>query len=778
MLSDAPEVSSEEFTAIRIRLTGSVQGMGVRPAIARLADAFSIRGVVRNTSDGVEIFAEGTNTNLKRFTRSLETGLPIQSHVLKTSEETITCVGVTGFRIESETSTDSLAVHVPPDRVICAECLRELTSPDDRRSHYAFLTCTSCGPRYSLISSMPHERAHTSLRTFPMCSRCRQEFDDLQNRRCHAETMTCPDCGPQVTFLSCRTSAGVGSVTDSVNGLDAIRSAATIITAGGLLLVKGLGGFQFVCDAGCDSAVQTIRRIKRRERKPLAVMLSRNRVPDLIRETVEWKMLMSDANPIVVSEEFHGRFRLSPLVSEYSTVGAFLPTTALHELLIEACGVPLVVTSGNVEGEPIEYRDSEAVGRLSILVDGILTHDREILHPVDDSVVRMIAGRAVPVRSARGLTPAPISILSADQGFPGEKAILAVGAQQKVALVLGNGRQVVLAPYLGDLQSIASRERFESEVRSLCSLYRCSPKVIACDLHPDYFTSRWAEESGLEVVKVQHHHAHVATAIVEHGLMEDTVLGVAFDGTGYGADGTIWGGEFLRASLSMYERVGSLRQFVLPGGERAVREVWRVAGCLLREAFTEWSAQETSVWLQNHLGLNLPLSSDVLHEEVLQHSVKTSSMGRLFDGVACLITKAASADFEGEPACRLESQCDESDPERYSLPITPDHDGLLIGDWRPMIRQIVQDLESQVNPDAVAMRFHRTIAFWIHEMALISGLKHVVLAGGCFQNRVLTECTLSLSNQQTYRLCIPEKFPPNDGGIAVGQYAIASYQRT
>ncbi|REJ92467.1 MAG: carbamoyltransferase HypF [Planctomycetota bacterium] len=776
----APAAKTKQ--AIRFVLNGRVQGLGVRPAIARLATHLGLTGTVSNRSDGVRVHVEGDPAALNTFEVRLASALPAAvdvQHLSRTEVEFLEC---DAFVIESGTGRRAIATEVPCDRPVCEDCLSEVFGDVDRRHRYAFTSCTNCGPRYSIIERMPYEREGTAMRDFALCHCCRDEFTTSNDRRFHAQTNACPDCGPSLRAVdSYRNVVATGST--------AVELAATTLFNGGIVALKGLGGYQLVCDASQTAAVERLRLRKRRPAKPLAVMIDAT-VAELFTDD-DHMAFTEAANPIVVlSPESAARLRenidLSPLLAPgMNTLGVFRPTTPLHALLIEATGRPLVVTSGNVDGESLAFDAAVAARELAPLVDLMVQHDRRIVRPIDDSVVHVIAGHSVTIRAARGLAPLTtwrtLPVCDDRNGLPNAcrdreiepeacPTLLAVGGHQKVAVALCNGRQNVLGPHIGDLDSLATRERYVEQTSELLDLYQAEPQAIVCDLHPDYFSTRFAEQQadvrGVPLIRVQHHHAHVAAGMVEHGWLDQTVLGVAFDGTGYGTDGTIWGGEFLLSSATGFERVASLRPFVLPGGEAAIREPWRVTVSLLTQALDD----DTQLAL-----VNSTKSPDVVAatRNLARQRVGPlcSSVGRLFDGVAAIILGIGEALFEGEPAMRLEAACDPGEAGAYDLPIDDSAD-LFQLDWRPLIRELCKDRQRNAPAGRMAMKFHRGLTAAVESIVGKYADVPVVLGGGCFQNRVLTELTAERLGVRTQPVGLPGIIPPNDGGLAAGQLAI------
>ncbi|TWU08803.1 Carbamoyltransferase HypF [Symmachiella macrocystis] len=737
---------SETTIATRLLLQGSVQGVGVRPAIMKLASELKLCGFVANEMRGVEIYIEGSGIEIDEFADRLQAELPRGARFGNLTRMHSAVIGLQQFEIRTVKSTGAVATLVPHDMAVCEQCNDEVTHALDRRAGYAFTSCTNCGPRYSIIHTMPYERSQTSMGQFDLCEPCRSEFEGANDRRFHAQTNACADCGPTVCC---------GETTEQ--GKSAITAAAIELKNGGIVALKGLGGYQLLCDATSETAVRRLRDRKHRRTKPLPVMISAPSRPE------EFPAALFDAsNPIVlVPFDLVGNLAES-VHANFNTVAVMLPTTPLHRLLLRECGRPLVVTSGNIESEPLAYENDDATESLHGVADLFLHHNRRIVRPIDDSVVQTCGNRTVSIRAARGIAPLPLALQT-------DRSILAVGGHQKVAVALSNKKQAVLGPHIGDLDSLAARERFVSHTRSLIDLYGCNPEVIVHDLHPDYFTTRWAEEQPQPTIAVQHHHAHIVSGILEHAWLDRKVLGIAFDGTGYGPDGTIWGGEFLLATATQFHRVGHLRPFTLPGGELSVRQPWRVALSLLTETLGSAAAIE----LLHGEAETSQLQALAKLIERRQAGPMTTSAGRLFDGVAALLLPLADVSFAGEPAMRLESICDDSEPASYSFSVT-EIDEVVSLDWRPVLAEIVGDLTQGVEIGAIAMRFHRAIARAIANLAKKYAELPIILSGGCFQNRLLTELVLEQFAGGPQTVGLPGTIPPGDGGLAAGQLAIAA----
>jgi hydrogenase maturation protein HypF len=779
-----PNSASPTF-ARRYELAGRVQGLGVRPSIARLAAKLSLTGHVSNDASGVTVIVEGPPAALDAFGKALCDSLPGAASVERLRQSQAEATGSTDFIVSRETDNSTwqapLGALIPPDRCVCDDCLLEVFDPVDRRFRYPFTSCSLCGPRYSILATMPYERRLSSMAAFPMCAACQSEHDSAVDRRFHAQTICCPTCGPRLWLESTAQSpkpVDSSALSTLDPSAEALERAVSILRTGGILALRGVGGYQLVCDAQSDATIERLRQRKCRPTKPLAVMVrslaEAERLCHL--NDTEREALTDAASPIVLvrARGNDGMSRLThPGVRE---VGVMLPTTPLHAVLLHDVGRPLVVTSGNSGGAPLTSDVAEAREDLRDAADAILHHNREVEHRIDDSVVRVIAGRRVTFRLARGFAPLPLALTPwlAGETSPIESGVAALGGHQKSAIAVSNGRQAILGPHLGDLDSPATRRRFRDNLHELTTLVRCEPKLLVHDLHPDYFSSRFAAESGLEQMAVQHHHAHVVAVMIENGWLDREVLGIAFDGTGYGLDGTIWGGEVLRCSAMKFQRVAHLRPFRLPGAEQAVREPWRVAVALLSEARIRPTCGEAPLWEDvdpRSIALVTKLGSEDRHTAA-PFAPKTSSVGRLFDAAAALILDCTHTDEEeGRPAMMLESACDDRENDLYRFDVC--EGPVLTLDWSPMIREVLADRDRREEPGRMAMRFHRGLAEGISRMCEPFPGLPVVLAGGVFQNRLLTEFVVERLHSAGRTVGLSGTIPPNDGGLAAGQLAVA-----
>ena len=748
---------------VRIRFTvqGMVQGGGFRPFVYRLAAAHGLAGHVLNARDGVRIEVEGPAAAIDAFASVLHATQPPNAKITCIEQHAQRPCHERGFMVLASESGSAPPLLVPKDLAACPGCLAEMNDARDRRHAYAFTNCTACGPRYTIIESLPYDRARTTMRGFHLCPDCAAEYDDPADRRFHAEPIACPACGPQ---LSLWTAAGKPLAEKDA----ALDGALQAIRAGQIAAIKGLGGYHLIADATNAATIARLRERKSRPAKPFALMAGSlemaARLIDLNSET--WNLLQSPAAPIVLAE----RRRDAPVADAVAPgcreLGVMLAYTPLHHLLLQRLGHPVVATSGNAGGEPILYGDPSAWMGLRRMADLFLGHNRPIRRPAEDSVVRLIDHAPQVLRLGRGLAPEVVPLVPGVA--PDGPAVLALGGHLKTAPVLLRGQEAILAPHVGDLETLAAEQAFARAIEDLQTLHFCRAEAIACDLHPDYPTSHLAEAFGLPVVRVQHHEAHIATIIAEHG-MTGPVLGFAWDGTGFGTDGTVWGGEALEMEDGRSERVAHLRLFPLPGGEQAVREPRRVLLGMLH-------AMGQPVLLPPGL---IPAGDLRLLEQMLNaglNSPHTSSAGRLFDGVAALLGFDSVCRHEGEAAMWLERLAQQAGDTVEAYPVRIlDHPtgGSPAIDWEPMVHGILEDRARGTAIDLLARRAHETMAAMIATIAARQDAPRVALSGGCFQNRLLTERTLTLLRAAGRKVFINRRVPPGDGGLALGQALIA-----
>jgi hydrogenase maturation protein HypF len=750
---------------VQIDIRGAVQGVGFRPFVYRCATKLGLAGWVENTSFGVRLEAEGEAEDIAALLRAIEKSPPPNASIVSLEVEELEPRAEKTFVIGTSASQGARVAQILPDLATCQDCLGELFDPDDRRYLYPFINCTHCGPRYSIVEEVPYDRARTSMRHFPMCPACRAEYEDSSNRRFHAEPNACPVCGPRISLWD-----GGGAILAQDH--DALLGAAAAIRAGKIVAAKGIGGFHLIVDARSDEAVGRLRVRKGRAEKPFAVMFPS--LAEVERECEiapeERTLLVSPARPIVLMRRKPGSVAAS-VAPNNPRLGAILPYAPLHHLLMRELGFAIVATSGNLSDEPIATDETEALVRLAGIADLFLVHNRPIVRPIDDSVARIVCGQDQLLRRARGYAPAPIPMDGLSSG------ILALGGHLKttVAVTLEDG--VLLSQHLGDLETVAAREAHRRAALDMMKLRGLAPRLVVRDLHPDYATSRMAAEMGYPVAGVQHHLAHVASCMAEHGIAPP-VLGVAWDGTGYGTDGTIWGGEFLLVTDQGWRRVAHLRSFCLPGGELAVREPRRTAIGLLYEAFgDEAFAMEELAPVAEFSPAERKVMQTMLRNGV--NAPRTSSIGRLFDGFASLSGLRQKTSYEGQTAAEFEWAADGLAAERpYDFPLVAGaaKDSPLVLDWRPALDRLLSDRRRGVPAGAVSAAFHDGLAAALVAVAHEIGERRVILTGGCFQNARLTEGAVAALRAAGHEPVWHRRVPPNDGGIALGQAAWAAWR--
>ncbi len=747
-------VPERKMVRYQIQVRGIVQGVGFRPFVFRQAARFSLAGFVQNTGAGVTIEIEGNSAACEAFLAALSNEAPPLSRIRQIEKTELPPTGEQGFVIRSSSGGEKIAL-VSPDIGICDDCRRELFSRGDRRYRYPFINCTNCGPRFSIIKDVPYDRANTSMRAFIQCPACRSEYEDPLDRRFHAQPNACDICGPQLTFF----------VHGEPQQGDAVTIFADSIRAGDIVAVKGLGGFHLACDAANESAVRLLRARKQRYEKPFAVMLrdlEEARRYCEVSET-EAALLTSPQKPIVLLKK-RADANLAPAVApDNRRLGVMLPYTPLHCLLLEATPA-LVLTSGNVSDRPMLYRDEDIPAALDSLADAVLTHNRPIVRRVDDSVFIVSLGEPRPLRRARGWAPEPLPITACTPN------ILAMGAQQKNTFCLIKDDQALISSHVGDLDDPDTEAEYLRELESMQRLFAVKPDWVVCDLHPDYASTRIAQSMQLPLISVQHHHAHFASVLAEHGV-QSPALGFIWDGTGYGDDGTIWGGETLYGTTAKSSRVGHILSFSLLGGEAAVREPWRAALSVSdvalgrNEALRLFSAHasEATLLLQAAgAGLNAP---------------QTTSMGRLFDAIAALCGMRDTVAYEGQAAIELEQCADESEQESYHFLIAQEPDGWIY-DWRPVVNSVILDVSKGMPAGRISMRFHRALAALLGEATEAhrreTGCGLVALSGGCFQNELLLALGERELRARGFPVLINRNVPCNDGGVSFGQAAAAA----
>ena len=758
-------VGSSQLQRVRIVIRGAVQGVGFRPFIYRLAEEMNLKGWVINNTQGVFIEAEATQEILRQFLLRIEREKPAISFIQSFEHSFVDPIPYDQFEIRESTDGAKTAL-ILPDIATCGECQSEVFDPGNRRYRYPFTNCTNCGPRFTIIEALPYDRPRTSMRIFEMCPECSEEYHNPRDRRFHAQPNACPKCGPQLELWD---ETGAVITRDD----DALQRTAAAIRDGMIVAVKGLGGFHLMVDASNEAAVQRLRQRKRREEKPFALMFpSLGEITEhAIVDAMEERLLRSPEAPIVLLRRGTRDDLAASIAPGNPYLGVMLPFTPLHHLLMQALGIPVVATSGNVSDEPICIDEQEAILRLQGVADVFLEHNRPIVRHVDDSVVRVMAGRELVLRRARGFAPLPVMV---DGAAPD---VIAVGAHQKNAVAASVGNQVFISQHIGDLETVPAYGAFEQVLAGFTNLYELQTKTIACDLHPGYFSTRYArKQSDVDVVAVQHHYAHALSCMAENQV-EAPALGISWDGSGYGPDETVWGGEFLRITEAGFERVAHLRTFQLAGGEKAVKEPRRVALSILHETFGPDLRECGAVAVLQAFSTEERRLLDEMLERGLR-SPRTSSAGRLFDAVASMIGLRQVCRFEGQAAMELEFLTLNVEIEgSYQFDLNHGADGRGI-DWAQMVRGIVRDVQDEVSNGVIAAKFHNTLVEMMVQVALSCGEEKVVLSGGCFQNRYLTERAVKRLREAGFRPYWHQRVPPNDGGIALGQVAAVSRMKS
>ena len=745
---------------VRARVDGTVQGVGYRPFVYRLAGELGIAGWVLNDERGVLVEAEGPADVVHAFLGRLSADAPPLADVRGVEAQDVPVVGEAGFEIVSSVHGGAATAPVTPDSATCDDCLAELADPADRRFRYPFLNCTNCGPRFTIVTGIPYDRPLTTMADFRMCDACRAEYEDPLDRRFHAQPNACPVCGPQVRLLE-RDGTPVATADD------AMRAAAEDLLAGRILAVKGLGGYHLACRADGEVAVAALRSRKRREDRPFALLVDGVATARALVALgpAEEALLTARERPIVLARRLPGAAVAPSVAPRAPDLGLMLPYTPLHRLLASDTGVPLVMTSGNTSDEPIAFSDEDALEHLAAIADRFLVHDRPIATRTDDSVVRVVRERPLMMRRSRGYVPA-----SLDLPVASSLHVLGVGAEQKNAFCVAKGDRAWPSHHIGDIKNYETLQSLEHGVAHFERLFEVQPQLVVHDLHPDYLSTRYAlGREDVRLLAVQHHHAHLAATLAEHGATGPAVAAI-FDGTGYGTDGTVWGGEILAGGLDRAQRCGWIRPIRMPGGERAIAEPWRMAAAWLAE-----------------LGLPQPPALGAIDPPrwnmVTQMSVNgmgsplTSSAGRLFDAVAAICGVRLEVSYEGQAAIELEALADRAVADPYPLELEQGASAVVL-DPRAAIRAVLEDVAAGVPAGATSVRFHAGLARATVEaltgVAARRDLEVAVLSGGVFQNRLLLELTAAGLEQAGLRVLVPERLPPNDGQIAFGQVAVGA----
>jgi len=757
---------------VRISARGVVQGVGFRPFVYQLATKHNLKGWVCNTSEDVKIEIQGESKDLKLFLSELQNSAPPLAHIENVSVTYHSPTDYTSFEIRHSITEEGKYQLVSPDIATCPECLREIFSPEDRRYHYPFTNCTNCGPRFTIIEDIPYDRPKTTMSSFIMCPDCQAEYDNPLDRRFHAQPNACPKCGPRLELLDTRG--------NNVETSDVIASASQLLKDGKILAIKGLGGFLLACNATSEKAVKLLRQRKRRPFKPLAIMVAdmeEARRHCYISEAEE-QLLTSAQSPIVLMP-WKPESTVCPAVApNLKYLGVMLPYTPLHHILLREVGLPLVMTSGNISEEPIAKDNDEAIRRLSGIADYFLVHNRDIYARYDDSVTVIERDEAQLTRRARSYAPYPIKL-----SFTA-KQVLGCSAEEKNNFCLTKDNYAFVSQHIGDMENLETLELFQNTLALYKKLFRIEPEIAAYDLHPEYLSTKYALELGnqfshLKLVPVQHHHAHIASCMVDNKV-KSPVIGVALDGTGYGSDGRIWGGEFLVADYKGFQRMGHLEYLPLPGGAAAIKRPYRTAIGYLLTLLGDDSISPKLAFLKQ---------VDAVEIELIKRQIQTglnsplaSSMGRLFDTVSALLGIRGEIDYEGQAAVELEMAAydavDKVGNDSYPYSII-EHDGTNIIQLKELLSAIVGDLYNGVSKATISARFHNTVARMICEMCQLiaksTGINQVALSGGVFQNRLLLRKVVPLLEPADFSVLTHKQVPCNDGGISLGQAVIANF---
>jgi hydrogenase maturation protein HypF len=753
-----------DLRGARIIVEGIVQGVGFRPFIHRMAESLSLKGWVLNSTRGVEIEVEGSERSIMDFYEGISAKSPAAASILRKAIEFHAPTGYDSFEIRESEEDDLRTALISPDIAVCGDCLGEMLNPSDRRYMYPFINCTNCGPRFTIIESLPYDRPRTSMKWFAMCTECTREYEDMANRRYHAQPNACKICGPTIQLLS-RDGAPIAG--------DPLKGAAGLLASGHVIAVKGIGGFHLACDAEDGDAVNRLRAWKGREMKPFAIMSSDSEAVLGFCEmsSAEKGLLEGPKRPIILLRKRPRCTISEPVSPGTNCLGVMLPYTPIHHLLFRPPIRALVMTSANVGDEPIIMDNDEARMKLASLVDFTLVHNRDIVSRCDDSVVKFIGGKARVLRRSRGYAPYPIKV-----DFElGES--LACGGELNNTFCLTKGDKAILSQHIGDLKTLATYSYYREAIAHFEATFSIDPQIVAYDIHPEYMSTKYALERRVgELVGVQHHHAHVVSCMAENAVRDD-VIGVAMDGAGYGTDGRTWGCEFLLAGLSGFERLGHLTYVHLPGGDAAAKEPYRMAISYLDHSYGDgfeghdvckrWNRDDVELLTTMiHKGINSPLAS---------------SAGRLFDAVSSLLGICDFSTYEGQAAMELEAIASDDVSETYTLEVRTNSDGTFLVDSAEMVANIVEDFERHIPAPIIAGKFHNAMARAILEGCQLSremtGLKDVALSGGVFQNKLLTEKALRLLDVNRFVCHLHEVVPTNDGGISLGQAVVAASKR-
>jgi hydrogenase maturation protein HypF len=744
---------------IKIEIKGTVQGVGFRPFIYRLAGRMDLKGYVLNSTAGVSIEVEGERNKLEEFINRINNEKPVNSTILTMYYTFLDVIGYSDFQIKESQNNGDLSSLILPDVAICDDCLNEMFDRTNRRYLYPFINCTNCGPRLSIIESLPYDRQNTSMKSFQMCPECRKEYENPNDRRFHAQPVACTNCGPSIQLWN-----GEGKLI--TENYDALKETAEKIKDGKIIALKGLGGFHLIVDASNEDAVKRLRLRKHREEKPFAVMFpGLNSIKDIcFISNLEEKLLLSSEAPIVLLENKNIISAVVNSVAPYNPyLGIMLPYTPLHHLLMRELNIAVVATSGNISDETICIDEKEAIIRLKGIADFYLVHNRPIIRPVDDSIVRVINESVMIIRRARGYAPLSLSWKKTPV-----KNILAVGAHLKNTISYTKGNNIFISQHIGDLSTSEANNNFYTAIKDYTEMYKVEPEYIIADLHPGYISTKYANSSNKKIISVQHHIAHIASCMMENNINDD-ILGVAWDGTGYGFDGTIWGGEFFSADTNGFHHIAQFKKFKLAGGDKSITDIKRSAIGLLYEIF---GASHDSFPEEKFLNIrrtDLKIILKMLENNI--NCTETSSVGRLYDAVSYLLGICEKSSYEGQAAMMLEYAADKKEDQYYNFHLLKSKPVII--EWRPIILDILNDIENKIVSSIISARFHNTMAEIILQIAKMFNKKKIVLSGGCFQNILLLKKTINKLEKYNYQAYWHHLVPTNDGGISLGQIALA-----
>ncbi len=754
--------------ARKIYIEGIVQGVGFRPFIFKLANEFNLKGYIYNDTNGVYIEVEGEDEDIDKFIEAILTKAPPLSLIEKITWEKTEVKGYKEFFIEKSKGGEEKFVLISPDVSTCDDCLRELFDPKDRRFKYPFINCTNCGPRFTIIIDVPYDRAKTTMSVFKMCDECESEYHNPSNRRFHAQPNACPVCGPSIKLFD--------NNLKEIKCDDVIKETAKILRNGYIVAIKGLGGYYLACDALNEKAVAELRKRKMRIEKPFAIMIPGIEWLDKIcvYNEAELRLLTSIQRPIVLIKKKENCPIAEQVAPRNSYLGVMLPYTPLHHLLLREVDIPLVMTSGNLTEEPIAYKDNDAFERLKNIADYFLIHNRKIYIRCDDSVSAVIAGKPIMIRRSRGYVPYPVRI-----PFEAKRHVLAVGGHLKNTFCFLKGRYAFLSHHIGDLENWATLESFIEGIEHFKKLFDLNPEILAYDLHPEYLSTKYALELNIpNKVSVQHHHAHIVSCMTENNIT-GPVIGIAFDGTGYGTDGKIWGGEFIVANFSSFERFAHFEYVPLPGGELAIKEPWRMAVSYLYHVFDD-----------DFLSIEIPFVKSLTNEQtnkvkILLQMIKkginsplTSAVGRLFDAVSAICGVRLKVNYEAQAAMEFQMFADESEEDSYNFEFLDDSKPWRIS-FNRGIKEIIEDILNSIPIQKISGKFHNTISniicYVADKIRRETGINKVVLSGGVFQNALLTRKTVLKLVRENFEVYLHSKVPPNDGGLSLGQAVVALF---